>query len=284
MKVQKVGWILSVALHVGVVTVAMVGLPSFRKDRPAPPPPIAVDFVRIAEQTQIVAPEPEVETETVQEEVQPKYAREEYTAPAPAESVPLPTPKPEVKAPKPEPKPEPKPDPKVVERQRLVAAVTPQAKPKPPSRFQTKSIADLIDRSKKEETKPTPKTEAAKTPKAEPAKVDPFAGLRGRIATARLVDALSQKLARCWTFPSGAKGVAEMQVTVRIWLRPDGDLSRPPQFVKTGDMSDGFYRSFAESAQRAVQLCAPYTETIEYVKSGRNYIDFKFDGREFGGG
>ncbi|MEX0298198.1 MAG: hypothetical protein AB3N28_03960, partial [Kordiimonas sp.] len=151
-------------------------------------------------------------------------------------------------------------------------------------------IAALIDRSIKEETEvvkkdePKKEKEKAEEPKKEPSR---FAGLRGRIATASLRDALSQKLSGCWTFPRGAKGIETMQVTVRIWLRPDGTLSRPPEFVNAGNLNDpdrAFFRVFAESARRAVRICEPFDEASQYIGAGQKYIDFNFNGAEFAGG
>ena len=289
-KSETIGWMFSSALHLGVVTVALVGIPDWSKDRPLPPPPIAIEFVQIADKTLVVAPEPAKETQeqAAPEKPQPNYAREEVAAEAPVEAVPLPDAKP-VKAVE---KPKPKPKPEVSEREKLVARTAPRSKPKPPSRLKSSRIAALIDRSIKEEQEQAPKDEEKKEEKIEQkpeeAKPDPFAGMRGRIATATLMDALQQKVYGCWNLPMGAKGVKDMRVDVLVRLASDGSLLGQPEFLNAGDLNDpdrAFFRVFAETARRAVQLCAPFPEASEYIrKTGQNEIIFKFNPREFLGG
>ena len=272
------------------MVVAFVGLPSFSRERPTPPPPIAIEFVKIAEKTQVVAPkeEPETQEETAQAQPQqPNYAREEATQQAAAEAVPMPDAKPTPKevTPKPQPKPE------VSERQKLVSSVTPQSKPKAPSRLKSSRIAALLDRSMKEEQEQAPEAEEEQEEKFEQKeaekKPDLLAGLRGKIATASMMDALRQKVEQNWVFPRGAKGIETMQVTIRIWLRPDGSLARQPEFVDAGDLNDpsrSYFRVFAESARRAVQLSAPFPEVMPFLTDGQRYIDFVFNPGEFAGG
>jgi len=285
---SNLGWILSAVLHIGVAAFAFIGLPHLARPLPTPPPPIAIEFVKIADQTRQKAPKEEIEQKPAEETPQKSYAAAE-NAPAPVvDAVPtLDKVKPK-KAPKALPKPKPKP--KVSEARKLASNVVPRTKPKAPSRLKSKRISALIDRSIKKEkdtVKPADKKQPEKKKADKPEKKPTlFAGLQGTIATASLKDALSQKLAGCWTFPRGAKGVENMQVTVRIWLRPDGSLSRPPEFVNAGDLNDpsrAFYRVFAESARRAVRLCEPFDEASQYIGAGQKYIDFNFNGAEFAG-
>lgn len=291
LKSETLGWGLSATLHISVVVVALVGLPSFQKERPAPPPPIAIDFVKIAEKDQVVEPQPEqvAQEPEVRQQPQPNFAREEVAAQAPSEAVPLPDAKPQPVAEKPKPKPKPQ----ASERQRLVARVAPRSKPKAPSRLKSSRIAALIDRSIKEEQENTPKTEEvkeakAKTPKKEEAKPDPFANMRARIATATFVTALQNKMAGCWNLPTGAKGVQDMRVMMKISIGSEGNLLRPPEPVNAGDLNapeNAFYRVFVESAKRAVIRCAPFPEAVDYLRETRQeYILFNFDPTQFLGG
>jgi len=291
LKSETLGWGLSAALHVSVAVVALVGLPSFQKERPAPPPPIAIEFVKIAEQDRIASPQPEQQAQepVVRQQQQPNFAREEVAAEAPADAVPLPDAKPErvVERPKPTPKPE------VTERQRLVARVAPRSKPKPPSRLKSSRIAALIDRSIKEEQENTPPVEEEvedKTP--EPAKeepqADPFANMRARIATATFVTALQNKMSGCWNLPTGAKGVQDMNVLMKISIGSDGSLLRPPEPMNAGNLNDpenAFFRVFVESAKRAVIRCAPFPEAVDYLRETKqDSIIFNFDPSQFLGG
>jgi outer membrane biosynthesis protein TonB len=281
-----IGWSLSLSLHIAVVVAAYVGLPYLTRPEITPPPPIAIEFIAIAAETRQAAPKETVEEEAAEEKPQPKYAAAEQAADDPDDVLALPA-KTEPK--KAAPKPKPKPKPKLSKARKLAQSVRPRGKPKPPSRFKSTRIAALIDKSIKEEKVTVKKDEKKREDKkkSDPKKKKPtlFAGLQGRIATASIRDALSQKLAGCWSFPSGAKGVEAMQVRVLIHLRPDGSLLRQPEVVGAGKNAEGFYRVFVESARRAVIGCAPYSDVARTLfDMGESSIDFNFNGAEFAGG
>jgi outer membrane biosynthesis protein TonB len=290
-KADKTGWVFSASLHAGVAVLALVGLPHFDRSLPDTPPPIAIEFVKIAEKTQVVAPEAPKEQQREEVKEQPKAAPAEAVAAVPDDAAPLlEKQKPQKIEPKPTPKPKPVPKPQVSQNTQLANRVTPRSKPKPPSRFKTQQISALIDRSIKEEVKQAPKADEKKE-KAMPApkekKLNFAEALRGRLATASLMDALRRKVEENWSFPGGAKGVEDMQVTIRIWVRPDGSFSRAPEFLQAGNLNDpdrAFYRIFAESARRAVLLSEPFDEAAQYLDSSQKYIDFIFNGAEFAGG
>ncbi|UTW58106.1 hypothetical protein KFE96_14955 [Kordiimonas sp. SCSIO 12603] len=280
------GWVVSVLLHVGVVAFAFVGLPYLTRPTPAPPPPVAIEFVKIAAKTQQVIPEQEKQQEQEQEQERSKFAASAVQEADLADAVPLP----EKQTPKVVPKPKPKPKPQLSEARKLASAIRPRSKPKPPSRLKVSQLQRaLLDKAAKEQNEVTKKSDKPKEEKkkADEPKKKPsaLAGLAGRLATASIRDALSQKLAGCWNFPTGAKNAETFQVKVRISLREDGNLRRQPEIVQSGDMSQGFYRVFVESARRAVLNCAPYSDVAKSLFDlGENTIDFNFDGAEFAGG
>ena len=278
--------IYSLGLHAIVVTTVWVGMPFLSNERVIPSStPIEIEFVEITDQT--TAPDPAEEAPVEEPKPTPqketKFAAAEAPPPAPSEAVPTleaatkevdPTPKPATK-------------PVLTERQKLTARVRPNSKPKPPSRFKTTQLAALIDKSVKEEVQKTVEAEEKPKLKApEKTKVPSFSALKARLATAALQDAIKSQIYGCWNIPSGVKDVHLMQVKVRVLLRPDGNLLRPPQYVDAGDLNatgrEG-YRTFAESARRAVQLCAPYeglpTERYDEWKD----IEFNFDASEMTG-
>lgn len=278
---------MSVALHLGIVAAAWYGLPYLTRPQITPPPPIPIEFVAIAAKTQAAAPKEEVQQEaTTVEEPKQQFQAVEQPEPEVQEAVPLPTPpEPEKAAPKVTPKPKPK----LSEARKLSQRIRPQNKPKAPSRINSRRLSSLIDRSIKKEQEQAKLDEQKKEEKRrneeEAKKKAMFAGARGAIATATIRDALSQKLAGCWSFPSGAKDVDQMQVLVRISLRPDGTLLRQPQVMGAGQNAEGFYRVFVESARRAVIGCAPYSDVAKTLfEMGESSIDFNFNGAEFAGG
>lgn len=287
MRLEQTGWMFSGALHVGVAVIALIGLPKLSRPLPEPPQPIAIEFVSIAEETRVVAPEAPQEEEQTQSKPQPNYAAAEAAPPVADDAAPtLEKAKPVEAAPVPKPKPKPQ----VTENRQLANRVTPRAKPRAPSRLKTNRIAALIDRSIKEEQQQAPKAEDKKDaakPDEPKKKLDLSPGLRGQIATASIMDALSNKVGSNWSFPGGAKGVQDMRVTIRIWLRPDGYFSRAPELIGAGNLNDpdrAFFRIFAESARRAVLLSEPLDEAAKHLDSNTSYIDFVFNPASFVGG
>ena len=71
------------------------------------------------------------------------------------------------------------------------------------------------------------------------------------------IDAIRYQIEQCWSVPAGARDAEDMIVRIRVFLNPDGTLSKPPEIVDEAHGSDSFYRTAAESARRAVLQCAP---------------------------
>lgn len=282
---------MSGALHVGVAAVALIGLPQLQRPLPDLPPPIAIEFVQIAEQTRVAEPEPpQAEPQQAQSEPQPQLAAAEAAPEAPADAAPTLE---QVKVVETPPTPKPTPKPQVSENRQLANRIVPRAKPKPPSRLKTKAISQtisaLLDKSQKEQQQETLRREeeqkqtAEKEPEEKP---NVFSGLRGRLATASVMDALRLKVESNWSFPGGAKDIQNMRVTIRIWLRPDGYYSRAPEFIGVGNLNDpdrSFFRIFAESARRAVLLSEPLDEAAKHLDANTSYIDFEFNPAAFVG-
>ncbi|GAB4573751.1 MAG: hypothetical protein Tsb008_09000 [Rhodothalassiaceae bacterium] len=270
---DREGWALSIAMHATLAAAILIGLPHLGRDLPDIPDLIPVDFVMIDERTTTDRHE---EPEPAAAKPEPLTAREEAPPPvASAEAVPLPdSPAPKQPVAKPEPKPAP-PAP--------VLRVAPRVKPKPPVRFDERSLASLIDKSAKKLTPPAPKTEAEEKPK-EAARPTP---LSASIVTATLQEAIRQKVQGCWSVPAGARDAGSMRVTIRLTLGRDGRLLRQPQIVDAGDLSAPgreFYRTVAESARRAVQICEPYDMLPPENYDLWRQMEFVFDPSEMLGG
>ncbi len=248
---------MSMSLHAGVAVVAYFGLPSLWKEPPTPIPSIMIEFVEVAEETRLAAPEKRKDTPEAAPQKTSQYAKAEASEPeAAADAIPTlealktPAPKPRIK-------------PIVSKRQKLVSSVKPRSRPKPPSRFKSKKLAALIDRSIKDDSDVVekPKEEAKKSEAT--AERPLFGSIRNKVATATVIRAFSQYMKEeCFIVPAGAKGVQNMNVSVRIWLRRDRTLSLMPEVVDAGDMKSPVYRVFVESALRAIKQCEPYPERI----------------------
>ncbi len=264
------GWIFSLAVHVGLAVAVIVGLPQLRRPLPDIPEVIPVEFVTIDDvvRAPVEKPEPAPEPQAVAEPVETPPPR-----PQAADAVPLPDARP--------PEPQTKPPPP---RPRL--HVAPRSKPKPPSRFDAARVAALLDRSiKTASPAPADTAETEKPKRTTPAPRQ--SALAARIATATLAAAIRQRVQQCWFVPAGAKDLEKMQVRIRIELRRDGRLARPPQFIGAGNLSAPgreFFRIFAESARRAVLNCQPYDNLPLSQYELWRQIEFTFDAGEMLGG
>ncbi len=277
---------LSLGLHVAVVIVAVVGLPVLYSDPEPELAPILVELVTVADETttrEQAAPEPEVEPEP-----EPEPAPEPPPAPPAPPPTPPPEPEPEPEpeqqmaalTPAPEPvpvpaaKPEPAPPPEPVavprpkpEPRRPVAA--PAHKPAPPARpreFDPGRISALIDLSH-DEAAPPPLLEDAEVEQTEapkpfvlPEPVNQSQRVSSLPLTMSELDAIRLQIQRCWSVPAGARDAENLIVKIRILLKPDGTLLGDPEIVDRVRMArpgEENFRAAAESAYRAVKLCAP---------------------------
>ena len=99
------------------------------------------------------------------------------------------------------------------------------------------------------------------------------------------IDAFRARIEDCWSIPAGARDAANLVVTLRIFLNPDGTLARAPEVTELERMNrpgEEFFRAAAESAIRAVHKCAPY-EMLPAAKY-KTWQDIKltFDPRDIG--
>lgn len=266
------GYVFSAALHLMVVLVAILGLPSLFKPEPLEETPIVVELVNKAPETHATRkvetpPKPKAKPEDIAEAEQPKpepkkveppksapapapepapkppEPKPEPPKPAPPEPPPPPAPPPLPPVPRPEPKPpEPKPEPP-----------RPEAKPKPPEpkprpkkpqddaafdallrNLSTHPTAQTPDKPKPQ--KPTPPQQAA-------ASSQPMAPLGSQLTTSEL-DFIRQQIEDCWNAPIGARDVQTMFADIKVRMNPDGT-------VQSAEITDSNNQNFAESARRA---------------------------------
>jgi hypothetical protein len=261
------GALLSSVFHGIVLAVLIFGLPSFVE-----PPTTTVVPVQIVTPEELekpkVEPKPEPKPETTAKEVAPKPEPPVEKAKVEPEP-PTPEPEPEPEPPKPEAKPEPEPPPPppeaVPEPEPEVAIKTP---PKPRKRPEIKKAPP-----KKHEPKPKPdqlasilrnverlKQKAEPTPQEQPKAEQPGPVSRQVSAFERndMVRAIQQQVASCWRLDPGAKKAEDMVIEILVILNPDGSLQRA-DVVDVARMSrDGYFRSAAENARRAIYKCSPF--------------------------
>lgn len=73
------------------------------------------------------------------------------------------------------------------------------------------------------------------------------------------IDAIAGRLRACWNLDPGAQGIKDMIIEIRVSLNKDGTV-RDVKILDTSRYnSDKSFRSVADSARRAVYVCAPYS-------------------------
>ncbi|MCE9523705.1 MAG: TonB C-terminal domain-containing protein [Alphaproteobacteria bacterium] len=180
----------------------------------------------------------------------------------PAFEPPPPPPDAEVAALEPDDTPPPPPEPpKPQPQERRFAMSQPRAKPKPEKpkeEFDISKINLAIDRAAKqapEQDKKAPPTKAYadRTTKA--------AGAQTAMTMTSddgLIAQIKEAMEKCWRIPEGAPDPAALTMRVKVFLNEDGTVASAPQLMDHGPAGDPYFRAAADSAIRAVHICAPY--------------------------
>lgn len=316
---MRAGLAFSIAGHLAILAYGLVAFPDVRSFKVDDIEVFPVDLVPIAELTDLAAGERKGET-APEAPPQPKpTAKAEAPSPKPADK-PAKTPRKAVKPPVvvaalPKPAaPEPpaparvEPEARAPDARPLAPAQNPRARPKPPKpvkaakpekpRKPAAPAKPVTVEKKPDRPSFNPDEIAALLNKQDPAGGgDPapaatpqtFGADAGRSEAAMtqseqdaMIGALRNRLAQCWNPPRGVREAGSLRVTVAIGLLPDGSLAAEPQILEAG--FDSLSRIAAESAIRAVQICAPYDMLPPEMYSAWRDIEFVFDPREMLGG
>jgi len=283
----------SAGVHLGIIVLAQFGLPLLFTPPPVTATVIPVEVVRLDDVTRpppAATPEPEPETtrdatpqapprppQPVPEppkppEVKP-VAKAEPTPPPPPPVVTPPKPEPAPPVAKPEPpKPEPEPTPRV-------AKATPKAKPKPP---EPKRDFDSILKDLSADLTPKKAPERSRKPEtvADKGEEAPKQSQVSEVASIRELDLLGNmiraQISPCWSPPPGARDADTLQVSLQIFVDPQGNVSRVTVVDETKMAVDRYFRSAAEAARRAVLKCAPLELPADKYEIWKQ-IKFNFD-------
>jgi hypothetical protein len=125
----------------------------------------------------------------------------------------------------------------------------PVKKPEPqPPKFDPRKVAALLD--KRDPTRLAAAGGALNTT----ASLGSATGTAAQLSQNEM-DALRARIQQCWNLPPG-NDAASVVVDVRMQLRRDGSLAVSPTVLSANNSPMG--RVVAESATRAIQMCAPY--------------------------
>lgn len=245
--------VISGALHVAALVAALVVWPIL-----APPVALPPDVLPV----ELISPETNIAEQEKADEPLPVPA--ELPMPPPPEPQPLdfpepPPPEPDELAMEVDPTPPP-PEPEKPKPPQPLYAMLPQprVKPKPEKpkeEFDISKISQAVDRASKQ-----PPLEQ-KQAKASAERTTKAAGAQSAMSMSEL-DALKARITeamqKCWRIPDGAPDPASLTMRVKVFLNEDGTVASPPQLLDQGRLGDPYFRAAADSAMRAVHICAPY--------------------------
>ena len=86
-------------------------------------------------------------------------------------------------------------------------------------------------------------------------------------------DALGLKLRACWNIDAGVKGAQNMIVEIRAYLTPQGGVEDVKILDRKRYQNDAAFRAVAESARRAVYICADKNEESPFLLFPQHYAD-----------
>lgn len=196
----------------------------------------------------------EPEEETAPEEAAPTEPKKDYlVAPQPKKpKAPKKKPTPPVPAAKPKPKPKPKPEVKKEQKQ--------PEKGKPQLANPLKSLLASVDALEKEVGNTNQEATIKEGTEVNNMGID---GGTGGSYFSELsiseIDAIAGRLRACWNLDPGAMGIKDMIIEIRAFLNKDGSVRKVDIINTSRYNSDAHFRSVADSARRAVYICAPYS-------------------------
>jgi hypothetical protein len=97
-----------------------------------------------------------------------------------------------------------------------------------------------------------------------------------------MVRAIQQQLFSCWRLDPGAVAAEDMVVEIRVALNPDGSIQRADVIDVARMSRDGYFRSAAENARRAIYKCSPFRLPPNKYQIWRE-LSLRFNPREMFG-
>lgn len=244
-----------------------------------------------ASQSLVEAPEAELaELAPAPEEAQ----AEEVTAMAPQEVTPT-----EVQSPEdlpPAPRRRPQDAPAQIQQAQTQAEPQPQSQPDPQARTEPRveeqpsepdpeeefdALASILRNV--EQLEPQQSRQAAAPTPADNS-VAPRTSIAVQRRAAELGDMIREQVASCWRIDGGIQEARSLRIPIRVQLSADGHVIGSPTIQEPGRYaSDGYYRSAADAAVRAVLRCAPLKLPPQDYDIWHDLV-LNFDPREMFGG
>ena len=266
---QRSAIVFSTLMHIAFFVLAYVGLPNWWESVVVETP-IPVQMVEtISDVTSQMpsdvtndAPTPPEEAQEEAVEQPPPPAPTPPPAPQPVEEVPVtepeevvPEPIPEESVEEEEPEPEPEPQEVQLAEQPPAKPVPPEDVPEPQEEPEDTSFDDLL-----KDLENVAETQTANVEPTESDEVTPPIPTNSSSdnLSMSMKEAMRRAVEKCWNFDAGSMGAGEVLVEIRIRLNPDGSVVNAEIQNSSRMNSDQQFRAAAESAYRAILVCAPY--------------------------
>ena len=94
--------------------------------------------------------------------------------------------------------------------------------------------------------------------------------------------AIQEQLRNCWRIDPGARGAEDIVVEIKVLLNQDGSVQRVDIVDVVRMVQDGFFRSAAENAKRAISRCSPFRLPLRKYDVWRQ-LTLRFDPRQMFG-
>ena len=251
---MKTPIITSSIFHVGVLIFASQDITWFDGHVDRPMEIIPIEMVDIADVTKLqeITKLPEPDQEKPAPPKRPERRAE----------MPPPPPRMQSSMPLPESASKPAAKPKAPVKRAQAPTVSPRSKPDRPSRFSAARVAALLNKIPEEQSA----TDRLAEKYAKQAQQ--MTSLDVRRQTMSISVAIQKKIEdQCWNPPSGALDAGSLKVKVYMYLTLDGELTRV--FAEDYTRMNGPLKVAADSALRAVRMCAPYSD----LKLPKNMYD-----------
>ena len=229
------------------------------KDSPATK--VKKEQPKAKEKEQLKQDEPkEVKTEKTKEKApqkeEPVNPKKDFIVPPKSEKKPEPKKKTE---PKPKPAPKPQPKKKEVAKKKPEPKKTAPKKSEPVLANPLKDLLASVDSMEKKLGEQNANATIKTGTKVNNMGID--GGIGGSYFSDLSIseaDAIAGRLRACWNLDPGAMGIEDMIIEIRASLNKDGTVKDVDILDKARYNSDRHFKAVADSAKRAVYICAPY--------------------------
>lgn len=283
---ERKAYVMSLTLHGAVLALMLLNF-NFAREYSKPPSVILhidLNKVQISDKTNL----PQKVVPIKKEAPKPVPKSKENPKEMPVAVQPKPLPKPQPK-PQPKPTPKPAPEPKPVEpvknsvplKEEPIQQPTPKTEPKTQPKIEPKveedDLQSLLATVEKVRQQPVRQPEMVQNDLASDTGNTGLEGRLDQMLSISEKDFISSKLRECWNINGGMQDLDEILVEVKAYVNKDGTI-RDVQILNRQNYPA--FQSVAESAKRAVYICASKGSDSPFYILSQKYADHYGDWKE----